>query len=206
MAAKAKAQVKVKVVRVKAKRAPAAKNPAHELMRQVDELHEKLMVELERSCNFMLRVTQPTSTLFSAGPFPLEVPLPGYFYDSRGSIKRLTDKSVGSVQVIYSNAGTRRASHWHRNDSHLCFIVKGRIRYLERPVGSTAPPTETVFAEGHQFFTGPNMEHEMLFPEETIFVVLANQHRTPEEYEKDVVRLEKPLEEQLAPPTPVPAA
>ncbi len=71
---------------------------------------------------------------------------------------------------------------------------------------STAPPTETVFTEGHQFFTGPNVEHEMLFPEETVFVVMANQHRTPEEYEKDLVRLEKPLEAQLAPPPPVPAA
>mgnify|MGYP001571141743 CR=1 FL=1 len=196
--------------KVKSK-APRVKNQAHELVRRVGELHKELdgLMLRNEALDQELQVARADAhppTLFSDGPLPLEVPLPGYFNDFRGSIKRLTDKSVGSVQVIYSNAGTRRASHWHRNDSHLCFVVKGRILYLERPVGSTSPPTETVFTEGYQFFTGPNMEHEMLFPEETIFVVLANQHRTPEEYEKDLVRLEKPLEAQRAAEAPVPVA
>lgn len=195
----------------KVKRVPVKLNPhrvsdavgvkVRELLRTVDDLHQNLLTVMERERKALISYAKlagevmdsTAANFFTVLPTTLEVPLPGFFNDSRGSIKRLSDKSVGSVQVITSHAGTRRASHWHREDSHLCFVVSGEIEYLERPVGSTEPPTSQIFREGHQFFTGPEVEHEMLFPKDTVFVVLANRHRTPEEYEKDLVRLKSPL-------------
>lgn len=122
---------------------------------------------------------------------------PGKFSDDRGTILRLTDKSVGGVQLITTKAGARRASHWHREDGHLCTVVSGRIDYYERPVSADLHPKMDVkhfsFGPGESFFTGPNVEHEMHFPEDTVFVCMSNKHRTPDEYEKDLVRLQVPL-------------
>lgn len=140
---------------------------------------------------------QPETLFFPTPPEGSFYVNPGVFTDDRGTILRLTDKSVGGVQLITTKAGARRASHWHREDGHLCTVVSGRIDYYERPVGADLHPKMDVkhssFSPGESFFTGPNMEHEMHFPEDTVFICMSNKHRTPEEYEKDLVRLQVPL-------------
>lgn len=66
------------------------------------------------------------------------------FTDARGSIQNIVHEPVGSVVVITSKASTVRAQHWHKTDWHLCYVLSGRIRYVEaslipvrnRPEGS----------------------------------------------------------------------
>lgn len=128
----------------------------------------------------------PTTTL---------VPLEDPFIDDRGIIQNLLHRNIGSVVVITSTPGSTRASHWHKKDWHFCFVVSGGIDYFEREVDSQACPRYQRIKEGELFFTPPRMEHEMYFPVATTFLTLANLHRSPAEYEDDLVRLPAKLRE-----------
>ena len=121
------------------------------------------------------------------------VPLDAPFTDDRGLIQNVLHRNIGSVVVITSVAGSTRASHWHKKDWHYCFVMSGRIDYFEREVGSIATPRHQVIKEGELFFTPPCMEHEMYLPVDTVFLTLANLHRTPADYEADLIRLAKTL-------------
>ena len=113
--------------------------------------------------------------------------------DDRGSLQVLWRHGGGSVVRIVSRQGTRRANHWHREDSHLCFVESGSIYYLERAVGSNEPPREEVFHAGQAFYTGPNVEHAMVFLQDTVFLTFSPRERTQVDYEADLVRLQAPL-------------
>jgi hypothetical protein len=82
-----------------------------------------------------------------------------------------------------------RANHWHRTDWHYSYVVRGKILYFERPVGSTEIPEPRVFTARQQFFTPPNREHAMLFAEDTDFITMARNVRLHEQHEEDVVRM-----------------
>lgn len=122
-------------------------------------------------------------------------PLAKVHSDERGFIHNLVEEPVGSVAVIFSKAGTTRATHFHREDAHLCYVVSGLIEYFERPVGSAAAPVHNLIEAGRSFFTGPLVEHTMYFPQDTVFVTIGGHSRTQEDYEKDLVRLPKSLRE-----------
>lgn len=126
------------------------------------------------------------------------VPLDEPFIDKRGLIQNLLHRSVGSVGIISSTPGSTRASHWHRKDWHYCFVIDGHIEYFEREVGSLATPSFQVIKPGELFFTPPNREHEMYFPVATSFLTLANLHRSPSDYEADLVRLPTKLRDVYA--------
>lgn len=128
--------------------------------------------------------------------------------DARGLIHNLTHEPVGAVAVISSRENTVRANHYHKEDAHLCYVVKGRIEYYERAVGDVGPGEKWVFTEGQGFYTGPMLEHAMYFPIETVFITLGRLSRTTADYERDLVRLTAdrllatPHEAMPAEPTP----
>jgi hypothetical protein len=114
------------------------------------------------------------------------------FTDSRGDI---IDFENG-IQLITSKPNSRRASHYHKSSGHECIVTKGAVWYYERPVGSQEKPTLTIFGEQTCFYTGPNLEHLMVFHEDTDFVcVRTGGSLTPEQYEDDLVRFSHDLEE-----------
>jgi hypothetical protein len=96
---------------------------------------------------------------------------------------------TGSVSVLKSKAGTRRASHAHRLDSHALMVVTGRVHYYERGMGETHRPERQVFEPGEMFFTPPMREHILYFPVDTVMVSLSDKSRTHEEHEADVIRV-----------------
>lgn len=126
-------------------------------------------------------------------PSPPTVALETPHTDLRGELLNLLRTPVGSVTRITSKEGSVRAQHWHREDSHYCYVESGVIEYLERPVGSDEKPTRHVYGPGSMFWTGPQVEHAMLFRADTVFYCFADRHRTQEDYEKDLVRLTTPL-------------
>lgn len=113
--------------------------------------------------------------------------------DARGKITNVLSRPLGSYAVIESNKGTVRAEHWHKKDWHFCWVAEGKILYFERPVGSDELPKVTTVTKGQMFFTGPNLEHSMYFMEDTVFTCLGRLSRKQEDYETDLVRLEKKL-------------
>jgi dTDP-4-dehydrorhamnose 3,5-epimerase-like enzyme len=118
------------------------------------------------------------------------IPLGPKYEDSRGVIQMIVEKvPFTSTSLIASVAGSTRASHWHKQDSHYCMVMQGEIHYFERPVGSPESPKMTVIKEGQLFYTPPMVEHEMYFPVDTVFLCLSTLSRMNQDYESDTTRL-----------------
>ena len=121
--------------------------------------------------------------------------LPAPFEDERGVIQTLVDGGIHSIQIITSKAGSTRANHYHRGDSHHMYVVSGNMRYYHRPVGDTSPPTWVYVKEGQMVFTPPMMEHAVEFLEDSVFLNITGMPRDQSSYEDDIIRvnLHKPF-------------
>lgn len=133
------------------------------------------------------------------------VPLTVPFADARGVIQNVVTDGVASVVVISSKKGSERASHWHREDDHLCLLLSGGLDYYWVHYGAGGgPPLHEVrkvtVKPGEAFYTPNNCGHTMYFTEDSTFLTLSRRSRVPEKYEEDLVRIAS-----LRPPTPTPA-
>ena len=144
-------------------------------------------------------------------PFQVSVPLPDAGYtDARGHIQNLLLRSINSVARITSKKGTVRANHYHKTDWHYAFVESGLIEYHEStaPVSDdlalltqavqTLPRTVARFGPGQMFFSGSNIIHAMVFVEDTVFYTFAQNIRSHENHESDVVRFELVSQEEAA--------
>jgi len=118
--------------------------------------------------------------------------------DRRGSLQviassRSLGTRFGSVVVIASKKGTVRANHRHHEDSHLCYVVSGKMLYLERKPGAVRPNKRVVVPAGRAVFTPPKVDHAMKFLKDTVFITVADRHRSQDDYESDLVRLDPPM-------------
>jgi quercetin dioxygenase-like cupin family protein len=111
------------------------------------------------------------------------------FSDERGSIQPLVDLPMKSAVLITSKKGTTRANHCHNTDWHFCYVISGCIEYYHRPHGSNAAPVKVVILAGQMFFTPPDVDHAMVFPEDTVFLTLGRNSRKQEVYEADLKRI-----------------
>ena len=118
------------------------------------------------------------------------IKLPPPFVDDRGKIQTLVQAAITSVQVITSKAGTVRANHWHRADTHYMFIVSGQMKYYHRPVGSTEPPISYLLNAGELVYTPSNVEHAAEFPQDCMFLNITTGPRDQDTYENDITRIE----------------
>jgi len=131
-----------------------------------------------------------TAERSKTGPTGPIVSLPAPFEDARGSIQTLVDGGVQSVQVITSKAGSVRANHYHRSDSHFMYVVKGTMKYFHRRAGDTGAPTWVLVQEGQMVFTPPLVEHAVEFLEDSVFLNITGKPRDQASYEGDLVRVE----------------
>ena len=109
--------------------------------------------------------------------------------DKRGVIYNILNKTLGSCLLINSKKNSIRANHYHKKDWHYCYILKGKIEYYSRKVGSKRKPKKEIFKKGDLFFTPSLVEHAMYYPENTQFLALAKLTRKKANYEKDTVRV-----------------
>lgn len=116
------------------------------------------------------------------------------FVDERGGIARLLDDGVTSIRsalLITSKAGAVRANHYHKEDAHYCYLLSGRMEYLERPAEQAdAPLAREVLEAGDLVYTPPRAAHAMRFLEDSTFLALATKSRHQEAYEQDTVRVQ----------------
>lgn len=129
--------------------------------------------------------------LVESGMFPTdaEVSLDSVFSDGRGEIVNVLLTPITSVARITSRAGSIRANHYHKSDWHYALVERGCILYFEREIGELNIPEPRVFRAGQMFFTRPNIEHSMLFKEDTVFFTFAKNVRTHENHESDLERV-----------------
>jgi quercetin dioxygenase-like cupin family protein len=136
-----------------------------------------------------MKIRPVTDAERAAWPKTVIVDMEPPFADARGSIQPLVDLPMESCVLIESKKGTVRANHYHKTDWHFCYVLKGRIEYYHRPQGSTATPELVVVNQGQLFFTPPQVEHAMVFTEDTAFLTFGRNSRAQEVYEADVVRV-----------------
>lgn len=122
-------------------------------------------------------------------PKTVVVELEKPFVDERGAIQPLVDMPMESCVLIESKKGTVRANHYHTTDWHYCYVLDGEIEYYERPTGSDEEPKKYVLTKGQMFFTGPMLDHVMVFTKDTSFLTWGRNSRAQDVYEADVVRI-----------------
>lgn len=121
------------------------------------------------------------------------VPLDSGFIDDRGRILPIVH-DIANVQIIDSTKGAVRANHYHKTDTHLCYLTTGKVDYYWRNHGETVIHKET-FVAGQAFKTGPLIDHEMVFQEDSNMVVVSEHKRDATTYDEDIVKIE-PLHKQ----------
>jgi len=94
-----------------------------------------------------------------------------------------------SAVLIHSKRGAVRANHYHRSDWHFCYVLSGTIEYWHREHGSDRQARKVIVRQGQLFFTPPMVDHAMVFPQKSSFLVLGRNSRAQAVYEADVVRI-----------------
>ena len=122
-----------------------------------------------------------------------KVGLESGFVDSRGKILPIVH-DLANVQMIWSEAGAIRANHYHKTDTHVCYLVSGEMDYYFRYHGKTKIFKEKIVA-GELFRTGPMIDHEMVFTSPSVMVVVSEHKRDAATYDEDIVKI-APLHEQ----------
>ncbi len=129
------------------------------------------------------------------------------FADIRGAITKILDDgrtNIKSVLLITSKKGAIRANHYHKKDTHYCYMLSGKMEYFEKPVprslDATGIPAEglgidggkiesAVLEVGDMVFTPSMHVHAFKFLEDTVWVTLATESRSQADYEADTVRV-----------------
>ena len=118
------------------------------------------------------------------------VNLPKGYGDARGIIQPLCDLNMKSASLIVSKANTWRANHYHKNDWHFIYVLKGSFEYYFKKTNSDEKIKKKIVKKGELLFTGPVVDHAMFYTEETEIIVLSKNPRDQKTYEEDTVRID----------------
>ena len=116
--------------------------------------------------------------------------LPKGYEDARGIIQPLCDLNMKSASLIVSKANTWRANHYHKNDWHFIYVLKGSFEYYFKKTNSDEKIKKKIIKKGELLFTGPVVDHAMFYTEETKIIVLSKNPRDQKTYEEDTVRID----------------
>ena len=112
--------------------------------------------------------------------------------DDRGMITDLIPKGVDikSVMRITSKAGTIRSNHYHKQDTHYCYLESGRAEWYEKPVSGNAEMEKETLDPGDMVYTPAMTVHAVKFLEDSVLWAFSAFGRENQEaYENDTVRL-----------------
>ena len=118
------------------------------------------------------------------------VDLKNKFEDKRGFIQPLCDLNMKSASLIYTKIGQWRANHYHKEDWHFIYVIKGEFEYYFKKTNSNEKIKKKIVKENELLFTGPMIDHAMLYTKETEILVMSKNPRDQKTYEKDTVRID----------------
>ena len=118
------------------------------------------------------------------------VNLPKGYEDARGIIQPLCDLNMKSASLIVSKPNTWRANHYHKTDWHFIYVLKGSFEYYFKKTNSNEKVKKKIVKKGELLFTGPIVDHAMLYTEQTEIIVVSKNPRDQETYERDTVRID----------------
>ncbi len=112
------------------------------------------------------------------------------FTDARGGITRILDSEspIRSILSITSQKGSVRSNHYHKKDTHYCYLVSGKMEWSEKPVEG-GEVESAVLEAGDMVFTPAMTIHAVRFLEDSMFLTFATEARNQDDYEADTVRV-----------------
>lgn len=112
------------------------------------------------------------------------------FIDDRGGITRVLDSvaPIVSILSVASKKGSIRSNHYHKKDTHYCYLVSGKMEWFEKSVDGEEMES-AVLKPGDMVFTPAMMIHAVRFLEDSIFLTFATKSRNQADYEADTVRV-----------------
>jgi hypothetical protein len=119
------------------------------------------------------------------------------FKDERGYLLKILDKGFSSCIEIFSKKGSIRANHYHKNDEHFCYILKGEILFFYRNRKKGSKLNYKIMKKGDLFFTTYDQDHMAYFIKTTHFLSYSSRKRSQFDYEKDLVRLNMDKEKKI---------
>ena len=118
------------------------------------------------------------------------IELPENHSDERGFIQPLCDLEMKSASLLYSKKNTWRANHYHKSDWHFIYVLEGGFDYYYRKTNSNEKIKKKTVKKNQLLYTGPLVDHAMLYTEETKLLVVSKNPRDQKTYEKDTVRID----------------
>jgi len=110
--------------------------------------------------------------------------------DSRGKIVKLAEGDFASALLITSKKGSVRANHYHKKDSHWCYMISGSMRYWYKDLSKKNNRRRSlIIRAGDSVYTPPMLAHAMEFLEASQFLALTAKKRDRTKYENDTVRM-----------------
>ena len=118
------------------------------------------------------------------------IDLPENHSDERGFIQPLCDLEMKSASLLYSKKNTWRANHHHKSDWHFIYVLEGGFDYYYRKTNSNEKIKKKTVKKNQLLYTGPLVDHAMLYTEETKLLVVSKNPRDQKTYEEDTVRID----------------
>lgn len=120
--------------------------------------------------------------------------LPLLSQDARGTIRQFfahdaENINIQSILLISSKAGAVRSNHYHKTDSHYCYLLSGLAIWFEKSVVGMELE-HVILSPGDMIFTPPMTIHAVRFLEDSQLLVFTTKLRDPEHYEDDTVCVE----------------
>ena len=112
------------------------------------------------------------------------------FEDNRGFIQPLCDLNMKSASLIYTKSNQWRANHYHKKDWHFIYVMSGEFEYYFRKTNTKDEIQKKIVKDGQLLFTGPMIDHAMLYTKETKILVVSKNPRDQKTYEEDTVRID----------------
>ena len=110
--------------------------------------------------------------------------------DNRGSLQNIITGNFASCMEIFSKKGTIRSNHYHKKDWHFIYVIKGEFEYYFKKTNVDEKIKKKIVTEGQLLFTGPMIDHAMLYTKETEILVVSKNPRDQKTYEEDTVRID----------------
>lgn len=111
--------------------------------------------------------------------------------DDRGVIEELVNGDFHIVLRTTQVKGSVRANHYHKRDSHIGYLVSGKLQYMTRSVeDESAPLKKYIIEPGQIFYTPPMLAHATVALEDSDVLYFTPRSGKQKEYENDLVRVE----------------
>ena len=79
----------------------------------------------------------------------------------------LCDLNMKKCRSIYSKANVWRANHYHKEDWHFIYVIKGEFEYYFFRKTNSNEDIKKIVSQGQLLFTGPMVDHAMLYAKES---------------------------------------